>query len=191
MIGAIIGAAAGVGGSILGGIKASKAAKRAKAAVERGKAENENWWRLKSNVDYTKSADNQYALEQGRQRMNQMLDRSAGTEAVMGGTEAASAASKQAATQAMADTVAKVAANADAQRRADEQTYLQNKRNYDQQLINIENAQAQANTQAANQAMQAGLGLAVADAQAHLDNGKGLFETMFSKKKNNNTTEGE
>lgn len=182
MIGAIIGAATGVAGSILGGNAAKKAAQRARRAIENQKRENEDWWRLKSNVDYTKSADNQYALQQGYKRMQSMMDRDAGTQAVMGGSEAAGAAAKQAQADAMAGVVAQVAANTAAQRRADEGQYLQTKRSLDNQLVGIDTAEAQANTQAASAAMKAGMELATADAQAHLDNGKGLFGEMFKKK---------
>lgn len=187
MIGAIIGAATGVAGSILGGNAAKKAAQRARRAIENQKRENEDWWRLKSNVDYTKSADNQYALQQGYKRMQSMMDRDAGTQAVMGGSEAAGAAAKQAQADAMAGVVAQVAANTAAQRRADEGQYLQTKRSLDNQLVGIDTAEAQANTQAASQAMSAGMNLATVDAKAMLDNGKGLFEGMFAKKKVENS----
>ena len=63
-----------------------------------------------------------------------------------------------------------------------ESQYLNTKNNISNQRLSIYNQQAANATQAANQGLQAGMGLVGADAQAHLDKGKGLFESIFKSK---------
>ena len=82
----------------------------------------------------------------------------------------------------ISDTASGIATNATARKDAVESQYLNTKNNISNQRLSIYNQQAANATQAANQGLQAGMGLVGADAQAHLDKGKGLFESIFKSK---------
>lgn len=182
MIGAAIGAAAGALGSIIGGASASKNARKARKELEKQGKQNESWFAGKMGEDLTNRADIQAALARGRQSMMDSITKAEGTQAVTGGTEAGVLASRQAAAEAMANATANAAAQVAQEKNAAESQYLATKNNISNQRVNTYNQMAQNNTMAANQAMSAGMGLATADMQAHLDTGGGLFESLFKKK---------
>ena len=89
---------------------------------------------------------------------------------------------KAAANKMMADVTSDIASNATARKDTVEQQYLSTKNDLNNQRVSMYTGQAQANTQAASQAMGAGMGMIGADMRSHLDNGKGLFELLFKKK---------
>ncbi|MDE5869781.1 MAG: hypothetical protein K2H18_06075, partial [Muribaculaceae bacterium] len=59
MVGSLVGAAMKIGGTIFGGISASKAMKRVKANLESQKAANQDWFDRRYNEDATQRADAQ------------------------------------------------------------------------------------------------------------------------------------
>ncbi|WP_300877894.1 hypothetical protein [uncultured Bacteroides sp.] len=185
MIGAAIGAAASLAGSIFGGIKARKAAKRARKALDKADKENQEWYNRRYNEDYTQSAEAQAALTKARDYAIKQHRNARGAAAVGGATDESVAQEKAAAAQMMAGVTSDIASNATAQKNAIEQQYLSTKDAINNQRISIYNNQAQAATQAASQAMGAGMGMVGADLQSHLNNGKGMFESLFNKKQAN------
>lgn len=180
MIGAAIGAVAGLAGSIIGGIKASKAAKKAQKALDKAEKDNQDWYNRRYNEDYMQSAEAQSALSKAREYAMEQYKNARGAAAVGGATDE-SVAQQKAANKMMGDVTSGIAANATARKDAVEQQYLSTKSNLNNQRVSMYTGQAQANTQAASQAMGAGMGMIGADMQSHLNNGKGMFETLFNR----------
>lgn len=183
MIGAAIGAATGLAGSIIGGIRASKARKKANKIIDKQEKENEAWYLRKSNEDYTQSAEAQAALSRAKDMTNELYKRAAGAAIVGGATDESVAQQKAANNEVISDTTRDIAAQATAQKNAIESQYLATKNNLDNQRISMYNQQATSNTQAGTEAMKAGIELVGADYRGHLYNGKGLFESLFGKRK--------
>lgn len=181
MIGAIVGATSSLASGIAGGIKARKAAKKANAVLDQRTKDNEDWYNRRYNEDYTQSAEAQSALTKARELANEQYRKVAGTAAVVGATDESIAQARRAAGEVISDTTSDIAANATARKDVVESQYLNTKDNLANQRLSIYNQQAANATQAANQGLRAGMGLVGADAQAHLDKGKGLFESIFKK----------
>ena len=81
----LIGSAIGAAGSIFGGIKASKAMKKAKRNVEAQRQKNQDWYDRRYNEDATQRADAQRILTQTEESIKQRNKAAAGSAAVMGG----------------------------------------------------------------------------------------------------------
>jgi hypothetical protein len=193
MIGAIIGAAGSVASSIIGGAQAKKAAEKANKELADQRQKNEDWYRRRYNEDYTQSAEAQAAMTKARELAQEQMKAARGTAAVMGGTEAGVAAQQQAANKMLADTMSNIAQNATARKDAVESQYLQNEAALSQQQQGVYNQQAANSAAAANAGMAAGMSLLGADAQSHLEYGKGLFSDLWKKNKGvttNTTTNG-
>lgn len=183
MIGAIIGAAGSVASSLIGGAQAKRAAEKANKELADQRQKNEDWYRRRYNEDYTQSAEAQAAMTKARELAREQMQAARGTAAVMGGTEAGIAAQQQAANKMLADTMSNIAQNATARKDAVESQYLQNEAALSQQQQGVYNQQAANSTAAANAGMQAGMSLLGADAQSHLEYGKGLFSDLWRKNK--------
>ena len=183
MIGALVGAAAGLASSIWGGIKARKAAQKAEAQLAQQKQDNENWYRRRYNQDETQTAEAQAMITRAREEAMRQLQAARGQQAVMGGTGEGVAQAQEAANRLVSDTLTGVAAQGTARKDAVESQYLQTKNNIGQQYYNLYQQQAGNATNAANAGMQAGMGLVGADMSAHLQTGRGLFGAMFGKNK--------
>ena len=142
----LIGSAIGAAGSIFGGISASKAMKKMKRNVEAQRQKNQNWYDRRYNEDATQRADAQRILTQTEDSIKQRNRASAGSSAVMGGTDESVAAAKQANNQALADATSSIAANADARKDNIESTYMQNDNAFQEQLNQFQQGKAQAIT---------------------------------------------
>lgn len=142
----LIGGAIGAAGSIFGGISASKAMKKMERNVEAQRQKNQNWYDRRYNEDATQRADAQRILTQTEDSIKQRNRASAGSSAVMGGTDESVAAAKQANNQALADATSSIAANADARKDNIESTYMQNDNAFQEQLNQIQQGKAQAIT---------------------------------------------
>lgn len=140
----LIGNAVGAAGSIFGGISASKAMKRVKSNIEALRKQNQDWYDRRYNEDATQRADAQRILTQTEESIKNRNQQAAGSQAVMGGTDESTAASKAANNQALADATSQIAVNADARKDKIEQTYQQNEANYVNQLNQLEQGQANA-----------------------------------------------
>lgn len=160
MIGSIIGGALKVGGSIFGGIKASKAAKKAKRNIEEQRRKNQDWYDRRYNEDATQRSDAQRILTMTEESIKNRNRQAAGSAAVMGGTDESVAAAKEANNQALADATAQIAAQADARKDNIEATYMQNDNALVEQLNNIEMGKAKAVSQAVQGVTDAGSSIA-------------------------------
>lgn len=110
MIGSLIGAGIGAAASIIGGIKARRAAAKANRMLEQQQKDNQAWYDRKYNEDATQRADAQRMLTMTMDRMRRRNQAAAGTAAVMGSSPEAVAVEKEANAQALADTASQIAA---------------------------------------------------------------------------------
>ena len=116
MLGGIIGGTAGALGGIFGGISKNKMLKKQMAMIKEQKRENQDWYDRRYNEDSTQRADAQAMLTQTADMIRRRNQQSAGTQAVMGGTEESAAAAKDANSKALSDATSQIAV-ASAQRK--------------------------------------------------------------------------
>ena len=109
MLGGIIGGASGALGGIFGGISKNKMLKKQMAMIKAQKRENQDWYDRRYNEDATQRADAQAILTQTADMIKRRNQQSAGTQAVMGGTEESVAASKEANAKALSDATSQIA----------------------------------------------------------------------------------
>lgn len=181
MIGSLIGAGVGLFSSIYGGIQASKAAQKAENELKSQKQANEDWYRRRYNEDYTQTAEAQRLMTQARDLAREQIQEAVGRQAVMGGTTEVDNARKQASGM-VSDTLADLAVVGSKRKDAIESQYLQRDAQFSKQYQDMYNQRAASSTAAANQGMQAGMGLLGADLNSHMDTGKGLFGSLFRAK---------
>lgn len=160
ILGSAIGGALGIGGSIFGGISASKAMKRAKKNVEGELRDNQNWYDRRYNEDATQRADAQRILTMTNDNIRQRNQQAAGAQAVMGGTDESVAATKAANNQAIADATSQIAVNGERRKDQIESQYMQTKSDLNEKLRNIEIGKANAVSQAVQGVAQAGSNMA-------------------------------
>lgn len=160
ILGSAIGGALGIGGSIFGGISASKAMKKAKRIVEGQMEDNQNWYDRRYNEDATQRADAQRILTMTNDNIRQRNQQAAGAQAVMGGTEESVAAAKAANNQALADATSQIAVNGERRKDQIESQYMQTKADLNEKLRNIEIGKANAVSQAVQGVAQAGSNIA-------------------------------
>lgn len=160
LIGSIAGGALGAVGSIFGGIKASKAMRRAKRNIEAQKQANQNGYDRRYNENATQRADAQQILAKIDESIRNRNKQAAGAQAVMGGTDESTAAAKAANAQALSEAASQIAVNADNRKDQIEQQYQQRNANYDAQLNQLELDKAKAIGQAVQGVAQAGAGVA-------------------------------
>ncbi len=144
----LIGTAIGAVGSIFGGIKASKAAKKAKKNIEAQREKNQDWYDRRYNEDATQRADAQRLLTQTEKSIKERNRQAAGAAAVMGGTDESTAAAKAANNEALADATSQIAASVDARKDNIEATYMQNDNAFVDKLNEMELKRADAIGQA-------------------------------------------
>lgn len=183
MIGAIAGLATSVGSSIFGGIKAKKASDKYKERLRDLEKKQNDWYASRYNSDYTQRADVQALLNRASEEAKKQINAARGVQAVMGGSDESVAAARAAANEGLANTYTNIAAQASAYKDAVDQQNQQNISNRAQQYMNLYQQSAANASAAASAGMQAGMGLVAADAQSHLNNGKGMFENLFKKNK--------
>lgn len=160
IIGSAIGGALGIGGSIFGGISASKAMKKVKKNLEGQMKENQDWYDRRYNEDATQRADAQRILTITNDNIRQRNQQAAGAQAVMGGTEESVAAAKAANNQALADATSQIAMAGERRKDQIESQYMQTKSDLNDKLNNLEQAKAQNVAQAVQGVAQAGSNMA-------------------------------
>ena len=155
-------AGAGVLSSIWGGKKASDAAEQSLHELRAQKAKNEAWYNRNYYQDYIDTNAGQNTVRTVKDAADRIWKKASGASAVAGGTAAQEQMAKDAGNKMVGDAIANIAATdvmrkdrVDAQHRADEQ-------NYTQQKMNIENQRAQNITNASQQASNALLSAASA-----------------------------
>ncbi len=158
-IGSAIGGALGIGGSIFGGISASKAMKKIKNNLQSQQKENQNWYERRYNEDATQRADAQRILAMTNENIRQRNRAAAGTQAVMGGTEESVAAAKAANNDALAEAASQIAVSGERRKDHVEDQYKATDSQLQAQLNNMEAGKAKAVAQAVQGVVQAGAGM--------------------------------
>ena len=134
----LIGGAVGALGGIFGGISKNKMLKKQMAMVKEQKGENEDWYNRRYNEDATQRADAQAMLTRTAEAIRERNRQSAGSAAVMGGTDESVAATKAANARALADATSQIAV-AGAQRKDQiEGQYRERKQQLDETLRELE-----------------------------------------------------
>lgn len=148
MIGAIVGAAAGLGSTIFGGIANARNARRQKRALEREKRENENWFNRRYYENATQRADAKRLLTRTEEAIKRRNQETEGTQSVIGGTEENVAAAREQNAEALANAASQIASQADARKDSIEDAYRQQQHNITREE-NQALSQKNANTAAA------------------------------------------
>ena len=115
-----------LGGSIFGGIKASREAKKQQKMLDAQKAENQAWYNRRFNEDGTQRADAQRLLTNTQDLLRRQTKAAQGANAVTGASTEAVAAQKAANNQALAEATSTIAAASDARKDNIEQQYQTN-----------------------------------------------------------------
>ena len=102
--------AAGLASSLFGGYKAGKERKKMRNELDELEAENKAIYNAQALGDYTQRADAQNILRQMRNQLDRQTKRAANTQAITGGTIEQTAAMKDSANRALADTMANLGA---------------------------------------------------------------------------------
>lgn len=105
MIGAIIGAALNAGSAIAGNIMSSRANRKAQAAQEAAYDRQEAYWTRRANEDPLQRTAAQAMITRTADELKKVNRAAQGRQAVMGGTEASVAATKDASARALGETV--------------------------------------------------------------------------------------
>lgn len=152
-IGSAIGGAISAAGTIFGGIKASQAMKESRERIESLQDKNEDLYNLRYNENATQRADAQRVLSYVQDNIRQRNRQAEATRAVMGGTDASVAASKEANNKALSGAASAIAAEGAQRKDQIEREYLNRDADYEQQLANLD-------AQRAGQIAQAAQGVA-------------------------------
>ena len=138
MLGGIIGGASGALGGIFGGISKNKMLKKQMAMIKAQKRENQDWYDRRYNEDATQRADAQAILTQTADMIKRRNQQSAGTQAVMGGTEESVAAAKEANAKALSDATSQIAVAGAHRKDQIEGQYRERKQQLDETLRELE-----------------------------------------------------
>ncbi|MBD5384917.1 hypothetical protein HDR69_00625 [bacterium] len=160
LLGGAIGAGLGAVGSIFGGIAASKAMKNIKNNLNAQRSANRDWYDRRYNEDATQRADAVAAVNRVEQGIKEHNRQAAGTQAVMGGTEESTAATKAANNQAVAEATAQIAINGDRRKDAIEAQFQAKDEALQSQLNDMERQKAGNVAQAVQGVAQAGANIA-------------------------------
>ena len=160
LLGGAIGAGLGAVGSIFGGIEASKAMKNVKNNINAQRSANRDWYDRRYNEDATQRADAVAAVNRVEQGIRERNRQAAGTQAVMGGTEESTAATKAANNQAVAEATSQIAINGDRRKDAIEAQFQAKDEASQSQLNDLERQKAENVAQAVQGVAQAGANIA-------------------------------
>lgn len=155
----LLGAGLNVLGSVAGAIGSARAQRKADGMIAAQKAKNQAWYDRNYNQNYLERSDAQAVLENTRKFYDERVQRAAGTNTVMGGTDEALAMEKAAANQAISDTMAGINADASAHKDAIEQNYLNADSALTQQQIAGQQQRAANISQAAGSLSSMGAGI--------------------------------
>lgn len=137
-IGAIIGGGLDAASSIFGHVQALKAMKKVRKNLQQRQKALKAWYDQRYNEDALQRADAQRVLAQTEEIIRNRSRQSAGTQAVMGGTEASAAAAREANSQTLSSTMASMAASAASRKDAVEQQYMKTRDSLDDSLNDLE-----------------------------------------------------
>lgn len=135
-------AAAGLASSLFAGYKAGKERKKMRSELDALEAENKAIYNAQALGDYTQRADAQNILRQMRNQLDRQTKRAANTQAITGGTIEQTAAMKDSANRALADTMANLGAVGAQFKDRVTDRYLNRKNQLSMQKMNLLNQSA-------------------------------------------------
>lgn len=150
-----IGAGLGLATSLIGGAKASDAARAAERRQREQEAKENAWYNRRYNEDYVDTAAGQNLVRRAKEYARENWKKAAGAQAVAGGTDAATAMAKEAGNKMVGDTIANIAATDQARKAQVDNMHRQAEQNFAQMDMNREMQRAQNITQAAQGASNA------------------------------------
>lgn len=134
----LIGTALGVAGSVIGGIAASRAAKKVKGNLEARKRENESWYDRNYNRDFTQSVSAQRVMSAIDERTRRNRASALGAAAVGGATEESVAARMAADNAAAASALSNIAIEGERRRDNVDAQYRSTKNGLDDAINKVE-----------------------------------------------------
>lgn len=137
IIGSLVGGALGIGGSIFGGISASKAMKKIRGNYLDRQRENLDWYDRRWNEDATQKADAQRILAIMDERMRNSNKGAAGQAAVMGGDVPVNRFGDD-----YAEAVSRIAVHGDQTKSGIEKQYMETKAQLDDKMNELYAQQA-------------------------------------------------
>jgi hypothetical protein len=163
-----IGVVGGLASSLIGGAASANAAQRAEKRQRAQEAKERAWYNRRYNEDYVDTAAGQNLVRRAKEFARDNWKKAAGSQAVAGGTAAATQMAKDAGNKMMGDTLANVAATDQARKAQVDNMHRQAEQGFAQMDMNRELQRAQNitnATQAASNAMMS-VGSAVDQASA-------------------------
>ena len=136
MIETIISGAFDVAGSLASNILKRNDLKKIKRDLQSRRAQNDAWYSRAMGEDPTQRADAQALITRTEEALRRQTRASQATQAVAGGTAAATAVQKEAAAKALADQAAQIVADAETRRDSLAHEY----RTRDEKLFSMHNA---------------------------------------------------
>ena len=150
-----IGVVGGLASSLIGGAKASEAARAAERRQRAQEAKENAWYTRRYNEDYADTAAGQNLVRRAKEFAKENWRKAAGAQAVAGGTAAATQMAKDAGNKMVGDTIANIAAT-DQQRKSHvDDLHRQAEAQFAQMDMNRELQRAQNITNAAQSASNA------------------------------------
>ena len=144
MIGAIIGAAAGLGSTIYGVVQQRKAARKQEQELAKQRAANEAWYNRSYYQDYMNTVEAQNAVKRYRDAWDEQARQARARQAITGGTPEQAQAVAEAGGEAMGDMMGNLAAQGQQNRQAIDAQKLAVDTNVSQQQMAIEEQRQQA-----------------------------------------------
>lgn len=158
-IASIITAAIAAASSTAQGVRAKKSADKRNEELDKMKSENIAWYQRRYNEDPTQRADAQRLLRITEDKIRRSNEAAAGTQAVVGGSEASVAATKEANAKALSDTMSDIAAQNESRKDQVENKYRERSQSLSDKSLAIEQDKDDKITNAISQGMQ-GIGQA-------------------------------
>lgn len=144
MIGAIIGAATGLGSTIYGVVQQRKAARKQEQELAKQRAANEAWYNRSYYQDYMNTVEAQNAVKRYRDAWAEQAQQARARQAITGGTPEQAQAVAEAGGEAMGDMMGNLAAQGQQNRQAIDAQKLAVDTNVSQQQMAIEEQRQQA-----------------------------------------------
>lgn len=142
-----LGAAGGLISSIVGGVKASKAAKAQQEALDEQKENEQNWYARNYYQNYLDSTEAKAAIRRVNDTLSRQNEQTRAAAVISGATPEAIQAAQEAGNETLSDTMAGLAAQGTARRQQVDAQHQQNQANLSaqQQAINAQQQQGNMN----------------------------------------------
>lgn len=141
-LGSILGGGLQIGGAVVNGILGARSAAKQRKMLAQQKQDNENWYNRRYNEVGTERADAKAALTAMREAQAQRMANNAGMSAVMGTSSAQRAQEKQAANNAIGNTIQAINNASEARKASIENQYMTTKSTLSNKEMQMEQQRA-------------------------------------------------